>query len=79
MKIPNVDGIYKRRDGSLTITVTRKEIVITGRTPLSPPVHYIDDSPVEGPARLPDTQDEQAERISKSIRRGIKFINDSIL
>jgi len=79
MRIPNVDGNYQTRDGSVKVVVTRKDISIELRQRKEPKVHYIDDEPPRAGTGSVADSNPQFEKISKGVQQGIKFINDSLM
>jgi hypothetical protein len=73
--VPNVDGKFTTKDGSVQIVVTRKQIVIQVNFPKED-VHIIEEQPTP-----PNTEDtvSKMDRLSRNMKAGFKLINDNLL
>ena len=64
-EIPNVDGVYKTRDGSIAVTVTRK--VIEFDIAAAPAVHIIDDEPASQKTKSRMDSMDRTKKVIKNI------------
>ena len=79
MKIPNVDGVYQTRTGSIVIIVTRKGIEVELKKLEAPVINYIEDGQnyyenPYAPTRSPPKPDGM-----KKVKKTIQNINDILM
>ena len=66
MKIKNIDGIHKSKDGSITITVTRKDITFDLKS--NPDNVFIIEDEQSGPKGGQDGMERLTSTMNKSIK-----------